>query len=242
MRFKIIPLFYDRLPYSWQEMLPKRHTPLLCTFLNPYTACISEKKYQIYNQFDRIASDGFLIVLLHRLLGAKYTSRISFDMTSLAHYLFEYLEKEGLSLYLLGTTDENIKKTVENIRESFPNLLIKGYHHGYIAGAEDEIAKNIINIKPDVVIVGMGALLQDLFAVRLKRMGCQSSIYTCGGFLHQTVEKINYYPYWINKFHLRTLYRLVREPYVLKRIVKYYPPFLISYAYFLLCKKFKSIK
>jgi len=74
-----------------------------------------------------------------------------------------------------------------------------------------------LDINPDVVVVGMGALVQDRFAVLLRDLGCRSSIYTCGGFLHQTINRINYYPKWINRLHLRTLYRLIKEPYVWKQ-------------------------
>lgn len=239
MKFNIIPLFYDRLPCSLDEMLPKK-APLLCTFLNPYTAYVSEKEYLIYKQFDKIASDGFLVVLINHFFKKRFTVRVSFDMTSLARCLFSYLEREGMSLYLIGTTDKNIKKAVETIQDAFPNLVIKGYHHGYIKGVEDNIAKIIIDTNPDVVVIGMGALIQDLFAIRLKELGCTASIYTCGGFLHQTVERIDYYPYWINKLHLRTLYRLVKEPYVWKRVIKYYPPFIVAYIKFLLRKNHQS--
>lgn len=35
--------------------------------------------------------------------------------------------------------------------------------------------------------------------------------FTCGGFLHQTSHKINYYPNWVNKLNLRAFYRLTHE-------------------------------
>ena len=119
------------------------------------------------------------------------------------------------------------------IQNSFPFLNIVGYHHGFINGQESLIANEIIDINPDVVVVGMGALVQDRFAVLLRDLGCRSSIYTCGGFLHQTVNRINYYPKWINRLHLRTLYRLIKEPYVWKRVILYYPRFVCKYIYYL---------
>lgn len=232
MKRHIIPIFYKKQPLIIDEMLPIKRS-IICTFLNPYTVYIAEKDYNIYNKFDVIASDGLLIPILNKIFRKKRTIRISFDMTSLAPKLFDYLIGTNKSIYFIGTTEEKIQKTISIIRESYPKLNIKGFHHGYIKEIKTIIAQEIIRLNPDVIVIGMGALKQDQFAIMLKDMGCRSSIYTCGGFLHQTCTQINYYPKWINKFHLRTLYRLMKEPYVWKRIIKYYPISIYSYILFL---------
>lgn len=222
-------------------MLPIKK-PIICTFLNPYTAIVAEKDYSIYEEFDIIASDGLIIPLLNRIIGKKRTKRISFDMTSLAPILFKYLVENNKSIYFIGTTEANINKSIQILKSSFPQLVIKGFHHGYIKSSEEQMAKEIIKQAPDVIVIGMGALIQDQFAITLKELGCRSSIYTCGGFLHQTCERINYYPHWINKMHLRALYRLIKEPYVWKRVFKYYPTFIYHYILFLLKNKDNYVK
>ena len=42
--------------------------------------------------------------------------------------------------------------------------------------------------------------------------------FTCGGFLHQTAQRMNYYPDWINKYNLRAFYRLYKEKGLFKRL------------------------
>lgn len=229
----IYSIFYEKQPVSIEEMLPNKENPLLCTFLNPYTAYMAKKESNLYNRFDVIGSDGFLVVLINYLFSCKKTLRVSFDMTSLADVLFTYLETHKQSVYFIGSTEENISRSMIIIQNSFSFLNIVGYHHGFINGQESLIANEIIDINPDVVVVGMGALVQDRFAVLLRDLGCRSSIYTCGGFLHQTINRINYYPKWINRLHLRTLYRLIKEPYVWKRVILYYPRFVCKYIYYL---------
>ena len=77
------------------------------------------------------------------------------------------------------------------------------------------------------VICGMGTPHQESFGLLLKNAkGSIKQIYTCGGFLHQSSESIEYYPKWINRLNLRWLYRAIKEDYVLKRLLVQYPQFL----------------
>ena len=53
--------------------------------------------------------------------------------------------------------------------------------------------------------------MQEQFALDLKSRGYNGIVFTCGGFLHQSANDINYYPEWINKYNLRAFYRIVKE-------------------------------
>ena len=52
----------------------------------------------------------------------------------------------------------------------------------------------------------------------LKKAGYKGIVFTCGGFLHQTSDNINYYPEWVNKYNLRAFYRLFHERGLVKRL------------------------
>lgn len=214
-------------------LLPEKR-PKLVTFLNPYY--IETLKYMsgLYEEFDYICSDGILPVWMNRLWFGKNTERISFDMTSLAKDIFEYCSFNGNGVYFVGSEKEKIDCFIKIIRENYSSLNIKGWHHGYIKERFDSVADMIISSGASVVVIGMGAPMQDQFAIYLKNNGFVGSIYTCGGFFHQTTERLNYYPKWINNWNLRTLYRLVRERYVWGRVIKYYPRFILFYSMFLL--------
>lgn len=80
----------------------------------------------------------------------------------------------------------------------------------------------------------MGAPMQDEIAVMLKEKGFIGSVYTCGGFIHQTTEGIISFPEWTNKFGVRWLYRIFTQKGMLKRLLRTYPKFVISYSWFLL--------
>ena len=194
----------------------------LYTYVNPYTYLIAKKNEGIYKEFN-IWSDGILITKIFNLFGYKI-ERKSFDISSMAPLIFENAIKENKKIYIIGTKPELISKAIGNIKKLFPNLNIIGYRDGYIN--KEEYNKVLINIKklnPDIVICGMGAPLQEKFLYDLKNIGWNGIGYTCGGFLHQIAKKTIYYPDWVNRYHLRWLYRICDEPKLLKRYLFYYP-------------------
>ena len=116
-------------------------------------------------------------------------------------------------------------------------MIICGYHDGYIKDSWDEVIDAVIASGAKVAIVGMGAPLQEIAAVDLKKKGFVGTVYTCGGFIHQTTAKMNYYPDWVDRFNMRALYRIFHEKGMLKRFVESYPLFIISYSNYLLRRR-----
>ena len=234
--------FFNKLPIDIACLLPTGSSKLV-TFLNPYY--IEKLKHgvsDVYRQFNFICSDGIVPIILNSMLSSKSSPRISFDMTSLAPKVFEKAIESNYSIYFLGSTEENICSFVRIISTYYPQLKIVGCNHGFIKGKYKEHAQIIIDSGADIAILGMGAPQQDEFAVFLKDQGFNGTIYTCGGFIHQTVSKLHYYPKWIDKYNLRTFYRLLKERYVWGRLFRYYPKFIINYSCFLFSIRFHSNK
>ena len=65
------------------------------------------------------------------------------------------------------------------------------------------------------VVIGLGAPKQDKAAVDLvelaREQGKHIHCFTCGGFLTQSADKLQYYPDWNNRFHLCWLWRVIHE-------------------------------
>lgn len=208
----------------------------LITFLNPYSMYILYEKRllsKIYKEFDCIFIDGIsLVKAIQFKCKVKNLERKSFDMTSLAPQVFEYAINNNKSIYLIGTKPNLIEKAVKNIKKIYPKLQIAGFRHGYFDN-QDEYKAILIQIKdlnPDIVIAGMGTPLQEIFLLDLRNIGWKGIGFTCGGFLEQTANKIDYYPKIIDKLNLRWLYRLYREPKRLsKRYFYIYPKFFIKF-------------
>lgn len=229
----IYSVFYFKLPQSKRDVLPGLESKMV-TFLNPYyLEIINNNMSDIYKNFNYICSDGILPVWLNRFWHKKKTERISFDMSSLAKDVFENASINNKSVYFVGADLNSINNFANIVKFNYPSLHILGWHHGYINNQFTVVAKEILALSVDIVVVGMGAPLQDEFAVYLKNQGFCGTIYTCGGFFHQTTKSMYYYPKWINKLNLRYFYRMFKEPYVLKRVLKYYPIFIFNYSRFL---------
>jgi N-acetylglucosaminyldiphosphoundecaprenol N-acetyl-beta-D-mannosaminyltransferase len=203
---------------------------LMITSISPHKYLLVNKHYNVFTKFDYFYFDGILMTTVFNVLGAKKISRMSFDMTSLVPIVFSSAVQHDRSVYLIGTEPFKIGNAIANIKCEFPGLKVAGYRHGYFKSSEEkeQAMSEIVNLKPNIAIIGMGFPSQVLFAIELRERGFDGTIYTCGGFLQQIAESVNYYPFWINKLNLRWIYRICKEPRLIKRVAIYYPRGIIA--------------
>lgn len=233
----IYQIFYDKLPVSLEDILPIYDGCKIVTCLNAYYMVkLKEEDYHWYDEFDYIASDGMGPIKLNKLFGHPKSIRLSFDLSTMAGPVFRDMMAHGESLYVLGAKPGEVDNSVETIKQNFEGIKIAGFHHGYIKGEEDKMVSEIIASGAGVVIIGMGAPAQDLMAIKLRDNGFVGTVYTCGGFIHQTQERILTYPQWIDRFGLRWLYRLFTQKGMVKRLIETYPKFVVTYSLFLIKK------
>lgn len=190
------------------------------TYLNPVSYLTALDYKELFSQMDGIFADGGLLVKAIKLMYGKQVTRRSFDMTSMAPELFAYAAKYGKTIYIVASKQEQVEKAVEIFRERYPNVKFVGYRNGYFASEEEmaQEARHITELNPDFLIVGMGALMQEKFLLKVKHADYQGIGFTCGGFIHQTSKnEIDYYPAWVDKTNLRFVYRMWKEPHTRKR-------------------------
>lgn len=192
------------------------------TYLNPVSYLTALDNKELFSQLDGIFADGGLLVKAIKMVYGKQVTRRSFDMTSMAPELFAYVAKHGKAIYIVASKQEQVEKAVEIFRERYPKVKFAGYRNGYFASESemDVEAKYIAKLNPDFLIVGMGALMQEKFLLKVKNAGYQGVGFTCGGFIHQTSKnEIDYYPAWVDRTNLRFVYRMWKEPHTRKRYV-----------------------
>lgn len=190
------------------------------TYLNPVSYLTALDNKELFGKMDGIFADGGLLVKTIKMLYGKQVTRRSFDMTSMAPELFEYAEVHGKTVYIVASKHEQVGKAVEIFRERYPKVKFAGYRNGYFSSERemDKEAKHICEVNPDFLIVGMGALMQEKFLLKVKSAGFKGVGFTCGGFIHQTSKnEIDYYPAWVDKTSLRFVYRMWKEPHTRKR-------------------------
>lgn len=204
--------------YSDEQIFENRGK--IYTYLNPVSYLTALDNKELFGQMDGIFADGGLLVKAIKMVYGKAVTRRSFDMTSMAPELFAYAEEHGKTIYIVASKQEQVEKAVEIFRKRYPKVRFAGYRNGYFSSEEemDNEARHITELNPDFLIVGMGALMQETFLLKVKNVGYQGIGFTCGGFIHQTSKnEIDYYPAWVDKTNLRFVYRMWKEPHTRKR-------------------------
>ena len=204
------------------------------TFLNPVSYLEAIKHRELFDAFDGIFADGSILVAAIQCLYGKTVIRRSFDMTSLAPIVFRFAEEKGKSIYIIASKPEEISKAVKIFKQKWPLLKIIGFRNGYFSSEEemDKVIEQIRELKPDFLIVGMGIVMQETFLVKVKKANVDCIGFTCGGFVHQTAyNEIQYYPKWIDWMNLRFLYRMYKEKHTRKRYVQAALLFPVRFIY-----------
>lgn len=231
---KIYQIFYNKLPSSLDDVMPKYEGCKIVTCLNAYYMVkLKEEDYHWYDEFDYIASDGMGPIKLNKFFGRPKSIRLSFDLSTMAGPVFRDMMKHDESLFVLGAKPGEVERSVETIKKNFEGIKIAGFHHGYVKDCKNTIVQEIKDSGAKVVIIGMGAPMQDEMAVLLKRAGFVGSVYTCGGFIHQTQNTMISFPTWTNKLGLRWLYRIFTQKGMFTRLIQSYPKFVLTYSWFL---------
>jgi exopolysaccharide biosynthesis WecB/TagA/CpsF family protein len=204
--------------------------PGIYTFLNPHSYLIMQENKKLYSSFDGIYLDGMATVKCLSLLHGRKFNRVSFDYSSIANDVFNFIEKNSKKIAFIGGTEQEIQSFISYMEKTRPLLDIVHYWDGYFTSIhEEEVAFAALkHSSVDFVICGMGAPYQELFLKKLKHSGWKGVGFTCGGFFKQTGSKLgDYYPAIIDKLNLRFLYRMYDEPKLIKRYMKFYPNFFI---------------
>ncbi|CCQ10304.1 N-acetylmannosaminyltransferase [Pseudoalteromonas luteoviolacea B = ATCC 29581] len=209
-----------------QAIVQPINTPQVISFVNPYSYLLLRDEKKLVEQIDGLYTDAMTSALALSILFGKKIPRTSFDQSSFAAYFLNRANEEKLKVFLLGAKQHELEKTVNTFKKSYPGMQIVGYRDGYFSD-DEPVMQQIVDSGAHYVICGMGTPRQDKFAVKLKQFhqGQIKQIYTCGGFLHQTSQRLHYYPKWADKLQLRWLYRMCDDPYVWKRLVFQYPKF-----------------
>lgn len=194
------------------------------SFLNPVSYIQVRKSREQYQDVDGLFADGSLLVLFILLFYRTKVPRYSFDMTSLAKLFFEHASKSGESVYFIGAEPAFMEDAYKSIKNEYPAMNVIEHRNGFFADKAEREAtiRHIVELNPDFVIVGMGAVLQDVFLTDLKNAGYKGIGFSCGGFFHQTAQNgaARFYPTFFDKINMRYLYRMYKEPHTRKRYFK----------------------
>lgn len=171
-----------------------------------------------------VLPDGIGIIYGAKILKRPLKGRVT--GIGFAEQLCERLSKSGGSVYLLGARPGVAEKAGDKLTERFSGLIIAGVHDGYFDDDEAVIAD--INEKtPDFLIVCLGFPRQELWAAKYAERLNTGIIACLGGALDVLSGETVRAPKWMQKAGLEWLYRLVRQPSRLVRMMSL-PKFLFA--------------
>lgn len=199
----------------------ERRERLAVTFANPNYVMAARREprlRELMNGFDLTLADGWGVVLATRIFGKPVPGRMAND--DLTDEFFGLPARHGWRVFLFGNAPGVAEEAAANLRAWYPELDIAGTLHGHWADETGrippEVAARLIDTinaaKPDVLHVGLGTPLQQIFVSEHRDRLEAPVIVTCGAYFEHIAERRQYYPAWVLKLRLGWLYRLYRDP------------------------------
>lgn len=143
-----------------------------------------------------------------------------------ASALMDALADCGGSVYLFGAKPGVAEKAAQTILSEHPGIAIAGTHDGYFTDDAPIIA-DIQKAKPDLLLVCLGAPKQELWMQANAEKLSVGLMIGLGGSLDVFAGEVKRAPEIWQKLGLEWLYRLLKEPRRIGRMMKL-PAFLLA--------------
>ena len=173
---------------------------------------------------DLVLPDGVGVVYGATILGTPLKGKL--PGIDFATELMRRMAKRYGRVYLLGAKPGVAEMAGERLTEQFPGLIVCGTHDGYFQ--EDAPVIDEINaLQPDLLLVCLGAPKQEIWMLRNRsalKVGLMAGL---GGSLDVFAGTVKRAPAFFQKLGLEWFYRLIKEPWRFKRMMKL-PKFLFA--------------
>ena len=182
-----------------------------------YTCMEDPDIRRLVNQAELVIPDGSGVVLGSKLLGTPLREQVA--GADLAQNLLPCLEERGDGLFLLGSKPGVAEQAAENLKKRCPKLVISGVHDGYFKDG-GKVAQKVRESGARVVYVCLGFPKQEQFIRDYgELMGVRLAL-GLGGTLDVLAGVVKRAPQVFIKLHVEFLYRLLKEPRRLGRMMR----------------------
>lgn len=177
---------------------------------------------KVYKNADLILTDGKPLIWISKWYGTPIKEKIS--GSDLFPRLCALAAKKGYRMYFLGAAEGVAAKAAENLEKRFPGLQVVGTYSPPFGFEKDEaemvkIKRQIKEVSPHILIVGLGCPKQELFILNHKdELGVPLSL-GLGASLDFEAGNIKRAPKWMADHGLEWLFRITQDP---KRMAKRY--------------------
>lgn len=212
--------------------------PRTVFYLNAHCVNIahSDPDYRsVLNKADLVYAGGQGVVWAAKILGSPLPERV--NILDFFDLLAKELRKTKLTIYLLGGRPRIVKKTEEVLKEK--GLEIIGSRDGFFDKTEEpQIIREINNLKPHILMVGMGVPKQEKWIYSHLNELDVHLCWAVGGVFDLFAGRLKRAPRWVSNCGLEWLYLGLQNP---KRLLRRYLLGNFLFVYRVLKYKFNKI-
>ncbi len=232
-RLEVLGLPVDGITYAqWFDLIDTwiaqdtaRH---VCT-TNPEFIMIARDDVNfahILHRADVCVPDGVGLLWAARRLGHVLPERVT--GSDGVPRIAEQAAKRGWKLFFLGAAEGIAHQAAETLRARYPALQIVGVYSGSPAPEdEDNIVQRVNTSGADILFVAYGAPQQDKWIARnLPRLQVKMAM-GVGGSFDFIAGIVPRAPLWMQHAGLEWLFRLIRQPWRIKRMMRL-PRFVLA--------------
>jgi N-acetylglucosaminyldiphosphoundecaprenol N-acetyl-beta-D-mannosaminyltransferase len=151
--------------------------------------------------------DGYGIVRELRKRGVERVTRLA--TTDLIDPIVNTAGESGWRVVLYGAAPGVADRAAKTITAMTPNLSIVGVWDGFSGGPSQE---ELVELRPDVVMVGLGAGVQERWSYEVAIPAGVPAVLTCGGLFDFLAGDKRRAPTWMQHAGLEWLFRVWLEP------------------------------
>lgn len=224
MKTNVLGVQYDNVTMAealdTARALLQRPEASYCVTPNAEMACeaLHDESFRaILNEASLVLPDGAGVVLGAKILKTPLKEKVA--GIDFAANLLGVLEETGGRLYLLGGKPGIAEQAAKNMKKTYPKLCICGTADGYFKDEAPVIAR-INEARADVVFVCLGAPKQERFMHDHRAELNVRLMIGLGGSLDGFAGTVRRAPKWMIRLQLEWLYRLLREPSRIGRMMR----------------------
>ena len=167
------------------------------------TACYDKEYRDIQNKFDLVYAGGQGVVWASRFFGIPLPERV--NILDFFDRLLEGLMEKRITVYLLGGKPEVVRKAGETLKKKGLNVV--GSMHGFFDKQEEmSIIREINELRPDILMVGMGVPKQEKWIFSHLNELQVNLCWAVGGVFRIFSGELKRAPCWISNYGLEWLY------------------------------------
>lgn len=174
-------------------------------------ACRLPEYRRILNQGSLVLNDGAGMALAAFLKQRAFPENLV--GTDLIPKILNLACAKGYKIFLLGGEPGLAGRSAGFIQAAYPNIRIAGVHHGYLnSGTNRQVVGRIQKAKPELLLVGMGNPMQEMWIHRHLRETRAAVAIGVGGIFKYYSGAMKRAPLRMRNMGLEWLYLLWADP------------------------------